>query len=95
MALLFSSHERPDECGEQKTWSRLKKCAKIIVSLFAERDEEVTHIAESRISKIQRCAILCLHKIMTPQKQLLRETRHVMSETVIVLWLLVSSEYVR
>ena len=39
MALLFSFHERSDGCGEQKTLSRLKKRAKIIVSNLSPADE--------------------------------------------------------
>jgi hypothetical protein len=95
MALLFSFHERSDGCGEQKTVSRLKKRAKIIVSHLSPADEEVTQTAESRIPEIQHCAILCLHKIMTPQERLPGETRHFMSETVIVLSLLASDKYMR
>src|SRR6266566_4672233 len=40
MALLFSFHERSDGYGEQKTLSRLKKRAKIIVSNLSPADEE-------------------------------------------------------
>ena len=39
--------------------------------------------------------MLCLHKIMTPQERLLGETRHVMSETLIVLSSLTSDKYMR
>src|SRR6266446_8800518 len=40
---------------------------------------------------MQHRAILCMHKIMQPQKQLPREVRHFMSETLIVLSLLALS----